>query len=85
MVWWIGLACLHPAAPTPVAEGAPPQRETAVWHKAREQYVLAILHFDRGECDAGAKAMRTALMFDAQNDWLAGEAQERTAACEAGQ
>jgi hypothetical protein len=56
-----------------------------VWHKAREQYVLAILHFDRGECDAGAKAMRTALMFDAKNDWLGAEADQRSAACEVGE
>jgi hypothetical protein len=84
MVWWTLLACLHPVVPPPPAV-ASPRRETAVWHKAREQYVLAILHFDRGECDAGAKAMRTALIFDAKNDWLAAEADQRSAACEAGE
>ncbi len=47
MVLWTFFACLHPVVPPPVAE-ASPRRETAVWHKAREQYVLAILHFDRG-------------------------------------
>ncbi len=84
MLLWTLLGCLHPVIPPPASE-AVLHRETAVWHKAREQYVLAILHFDRGECGAGAKAMRTALMFDAKNDWLASEAQHRNAACEVGE
>ena len=77
------LACSHPTPP-PLSGEPQPSRESRVWHKAREQYVLGILYLDQGACEEGARAMRTARLFDAENEWLAEEAQRRIDACEAG-
>jgi len=82
---WITLwlSCAHTGPPALSADPQPSQ-QSVVWHKAREQYVLGILYFDKGACDEGAKAMRTAMLFDAKNEWLQEEARRLLEACEEG-
>ena len=83
VAWMLGCA---PRVVTPVERPVASHAERATtWHKAREQYMLGILSFQRGECDKGAEAMRVARIFDSGNTWLESESSRLLEACEAQQ
>ena len=81
LAWMLGCA---PRVAVPVS--APFVRQagsSTTWHKAREQYMLGILLFEEGSCEAGAEAMRVARVFDSGNEWLRNESVSLFEACEA--
>ncbi len=80
LVWMLGCA---PRVATPARPPVVNRTGSATtWHKAREQYMLGILMFEQGSCEAGAEAMRVARVFDSGNEWLRSESVSLLEACE---
>lgn len=82
LLGWM-LACAHHSPPVGTSQ-AVTERSTPS-HKAREQYMLAILLFDRGACEDGARAIRVARAFDPKSEWLERESARLIQVCEEGE